>query len=105
MGAREFSEYRPRQSKRGTGPDERRCVVVSSTRVPNPHRYGVCFEALTVVFLTDRGERASTTQVPSGRFNKQMERTGRVLSRCGDSFLVDALLSMPCVHDETAGVV
>lgn len=99
MGASLFLEYRPRQSNRGGPTDERRCVVLSSIGVPNPHHYGATFQALSVVFLTKEGTRAATIEMPKGQFDKRMERTGRVLHRAGDYFLVDGLLSMREVHE------
>jgi len=107
MGASLFREYRPRQSDRCARPDGRRCVVVSSIRVPNPHRYGATFQALSLVFLTPDGRRAATIEMPKGQFEKRMEQTGRVLYRCGDYFIVDALLSRPSAHahDDAGGRV
>jgi len=105
MGASLFPEYRPRQSDCGAPTDQRRCVVVSSVGVPNPHHYGATFQALTVVFLTPEGTRAATIEMPKGQFEKRMDRTGRVLCRRGDYYLVDALLSRLCVHDEAGGRV
>ncbi len=62
---------------------ERRCVVIDSELVPNPHCLGRHFELLAVAVLDDDGRPVKVERVPAGRFGVQWKPSGRMVRRVG----------------------